>query len=95
MTFTHLHVSSAFSVHHGTRAPAELVTMAAAHGAAAAAITDRDGLYGAVRHIRQCIESAVSPIVGVELQLDDATLDHAPSSVTVLASGQNDGTTSN
>ena len=91
MTFTHLHVSSAFSVHHGTRGPAELVTMAAAHGAASAAITDRDGLYGAVRHIRQCIDSAVSPIVGVELQLDDATPQQGPSSVTVLAHGLNDG----
>jgi error-prone DNA polymerase len=91
VTFTHLHVSSAFSVHHGTRSPAELVSMAAAHGADTAAITDRDGLYGAVRHIRQCIESAVSPVVGVELQLDDATPDRGPSSVTVLAHGNNAG----
>jgi error-prone DNA polymerase len=91
MTFTHLHVSSAFSVHHGTRGPGELVAMAAAQGATAAALTDRDGLYGAVRHIRQCIESALSPIVGVEVQLDDTTPDHGPSSVTVLSHGSNDG----
>jgi hypothetical protein len=44
--------------HHGTRGPGELVAMAAAQGASAAALTDRDGLYGAVRHIRQCIQSA-------------------------------------
>ncbi|MBF4634670.1 DNA polymerase III subunit alpha [Agreia pratensis] len=91
MTFTHLHVASSFSVHHGTRGPAELVGRAAEAGARSAAITDRDGLYGAVRHIRQCIESAVNPIVGVELQLDDATPDARPSSVTVLAHGHNDG----
>ncbi|MDN4639913.1 hypothetical protein QCD70_06635 [Agreia sp. PsM10] len=70
MTFTHVHVSSAFSVHHGTRSPAKLVTMAAAHSATSAAITHRNGPHEAVRRIRQCIESAASPIV--EVQVDDA-----------------------
>ncbi|KJC65733.1 hypothetical protein TZ00_02850 [Agreia bicolorata] len=84
-------MASSFSVHHGTGGPAELVDLAAAAGAQSAAITDRDGLYGAVRHIRQCIDSAVNPIVGVELQVDDATTDARSSSITVLAHGRNDG----
>ncbi|RRJ87895.1 DNA polymerase III subunit alpha [Gulosibacter macacae] len=68
--FPHLHVASAFSTHHGTSAPEALVARAAEWGAEAAAITDRDGLYGAVRHIRACIAAGVAPVVGVDLALE-------------------------
>lgn len=67
--FPHLHVASAHSTHHGTASPEALVTQVAQWGAEVAAITDRDGLYGAVRHIRACIEHGVQPIVGVDLAL--------------------------
>lgn len=67
--FTHLHVASAFSAHHGTAWPEQLVAAAAEAGAPAAAITDRDALSGAVRHIRACIEHGIAPIVGVDLSL--------------------------
>ena len=97
-SFTHLHVASAFSAHHGTASPERLVTAAAESGATAAAITDRGGLYGAVRHIRACLQAGIAPIVGVELTLgpdSDSTGANAPSPaderVTVLAHGQLDG----
>ncbi|GGA74876.1 DNA-directed DNA polymerase [Pseudoclavibacter endophyticus] len=69
MAFVHLHVASAFSSHHGTAWPEALVAAAAESGAPAAAITDRDGLSGAVRHIRACIAAGIAPIVGVDLAL--------------------------
>ncbi|WP_241209153.1 PHP domain-containing protein [Gulosibacter massiliensis] len=65
----HLHVASAHSNHHGTNTPEQLVARAASWGAPAAALTDRDGLYGAVRHIRACIAAGIAPIVGVDLAL--------------------------
>ncbi len=46
--FVHLHVASGYSLRHGTNHPAELVARAAEHGMTALALTDRDGLYGAV-----------------------------------------------
>ena len=46
MSFTHLHVSTAFSAHYGVSWPDELAAAAAADGATALACTDRDGLYG-------------------------------------------------
>lgn len=67
--FTHLHVASAFSAHYGTARPEELVAQAAAAGAEVAAITDRDGLYGAIRHVRACIAAEIAPVVGVDLAL--------------------------
>ncbi|RIJ60024.1 PHP domain-containing protein, partial [Clavibacter phaseoli] len=83
MSFTHLHVASAFSAHFGTSAPEALVDRVASEGAPAAAITDRDGLYGAVRHIRRSLAQGVSPVVGAELGL---TGEH-PGRITVLAHG--------
>jgi error-prone DNA polymerase len=68
--FVHLHVASAFSAHHGTTRPEELVRAAAEMGTSAAALTDRDGLYGAVRHIRACLEAGISAIVGVDLRIE-------------------------
>src|SRR5690625_3581800 len=50
--FTHLNVASAFSAHYGTARPETLVAAGQASGAHAAAITDRDGIYGAVRDSR-------------------------------------------
>ncbi|GAA4832439.1 DNA polymerase III subunit alpha [Garicola koreensis] len=91
--FTHLNVASAFSAHYGTARPEALVAAAQASGAQAAAITDRDGIYGAVRHIRSCREAGLSPIVGVNLQVKDAgpASEVAVSEVTVLAHGHNAG----
>lgn len=90
-SFTHLHVATAYSAHHGTRTPEELVTAAAETGVTAAAITDRDGLYGAIRHVRACIAAGLHAIVGVELLAMDKHAADAAHTITVLAHGANDG----
>jgi error-prone DNA polymerase len=86
--FTHLHVASACSPHHGTARPDEIVQAAAAQGATALALTDRDGLYGAVRHIDACLQAGLAPLVGVDLQVVEGT---ATSDLTVLAHGHDQG----
>ncbi|MDO5617611.1 DNA polymerase III subunit alpha [Kocuria sp.] len=88
-SFTHLHVASAFTAHHGTARPEALVTAAVGAGADAAAITDHDGIYGAIRHVRACLAAGIDPIVGANLQIRDR--DGALSTVTVLAHGHNHG----
>ena len=65
--FTHLHVASAFSAHYGVSWPEDLAAAAAADGASALACTDRDGLYGAVKHLAACGGVGLDPIVGVDL----------------------------
>ena len=93
MRFTHLHVASMFSSRHGTATPEALVEAAASHGATAAAITDRDGLYGAVRHIRACMAAGIDPIVGAELlvRVPDEGGGAAEHDITVLAHGRTGG----
>jgi len=89
--FTHLRVASAFSAHHGTARPEAIVAAAAAHGASHAAITDRDGLYGAIRHIRACLSAHISPIVGVNIALSGEADITESTRITVLAHGKNQG----
>ncbi len=72
-SFVHLHVASGYSMRHGTAMPQQLVERAAAWGQPALALTDRDGLYGAVKFVRACMESGVAPILGVDLALGPDT----------------------
>src|SRR5215469_4582132 len=51
----------------GTASPAALVARAAELGMPALALTDRDGLYGAFKHVQACVEAGVKPILGAEL----------------------------
>ena len=68
--FTHLHVRSGFSYGFGVATPEELVE-AAATGMDALALTDRDGLYGVPRFLEAAGETGVSPIVGVEVSMEE------------------------
>ena len=65
--FAHLHVASGFSLRYGASTPATLVERAAAQGQPALALTDRDGLYGAVRFVQACDEAGIAPVLGVDL----------------------------
>ena len=65
--FVHLHVASGFSLRYGASSPATLVARAAATGQRALALTDRDGLYGAIRFVQACDEAGVAPVLGVDL----------------------------
>ena len=65
--FAHLHCHSYYSFLRGTASPAEIAARAAEMGMEAAALTDRDGIYGAVEFYQACREAGVKPILGVEL----------------------------
>ncbi|WP_222193534.1 DNA polymerase III subunit alpha [Modestobacter italicus] len=68
--FVHLHVASGYSMRHGANHPADLVTRAADHGMGALALTDRDGLYGAVKFALACRSADIRPLFGVDLAVD-------------------------
>ncbi len=67
--FVHLRTVSSFSLRHGVSAPDALVNQAAELGQRAIALTDRDGLYGAVRFAQACREAGVGCILGVDLSV--------------------------
>jgi error-prone DNA polymerase len=70
MTFTHLHVASGYSLRYGASTPAQLVETAAGLGLHTLALTDRDGLYGAVKFALACKTAKVSPVLGVDLAVE-------------------------
>ena len=67
--FIHLHVASSYSLRYGTASPRALVERVASDGASALALTDRDGLYGAYKHVEACKAAGIAPILGADLAL--------------------------
>ncbi len=70
MTFTHLHVASGYSMRYGVSTPADLVEAAAGFGMPGLALTDRDGLYGAVKFTTACRRAGIVPVLGVNLAVE-------------------------
>ena len=70
MSFVHLHVHTNFSLGDGAGRIDELVDAARKSGMPALAVTDHDGLYGAVRFYQACKAAGIKPIVGVEISVD-------------------------
>ena len=69
--FTHLHLASGYSFKYGTTLPEKIVEGAANFGMDAVALTDRDGLAGAIRFARSCIDYSIAPIIGVDFQFEE------------------------
>jgi error-prone DNA polymerase len=65
--FTHLHVASGYSLRYGASHPQALVARAAEQEMDTLALTDRDGVYGAVKFARACYAAGIRPLLGVEL----------------------------
>jgi len=65
--FTHLHLSSGYSFKYGTAQPDALVARAAENGMGAIALTDRDGMAGAITFAQSCEAYGITPILGVNL----------------------------
>ncbi len=65
--FVHLHVASGYSLRHGASHPHVLVERAAEHGMTALALTDRDGVYGAVKFVTAAARAGLRPLLGVDL----------------------------
>jgi error-prone DNA polymerase len=82
--FVHLHVASGYSLRHGAAHPHVLVDRAAEHGMDTLALTDRDGLYGAVKFAQACARAGIRPVFGVDLAVAPVPLagDPAPGQVT-------------
>ena len=71
--FVHLNCHSNFSLLFGGSSIEELVSRCAELEMEALALTDRDGLYGAVRFHEAAQEAGVKPIVGCDLEVGDGT----------------------
>ncbi|MCX6424247.1 MAG: PHP domain-containing protein, partial [Actinobacteria bacterium] len=71
--FAHLQVASSFSLQYGTATPAALAQYAAEFGHDIVGLTDRNGVYGAVRWVQACQRVGISSVLGVDLVVDLAS----------------------
>ncbi|HEV3155148.1 MAG TPA: PHP domain-containing protein, partial [Candidatus Baltobacteraceae bacterium] len=71
LRYAELHCCSNFTFLEGGSHPEELVETAAQLGLYAIALTDRDGLYGAVRFAKAAADVKIPGIVGAELNFED------------------------
>ena len=72
--YVELHCHSNFSFLDGGSHPAELAMRAAELEMPALAITDRGGVYGAVKFLQACRKVGVKPLIGAALEVDGAEL---------------------
>jgi error-prone DNA polymerase len=82
MSFIHLNVASGYSLKYGTTHPHDLVQRAAEFEMPALALTDRDGLAGAIRFTQSCVDYGIAPIIGVNCAID---LGDSKGRITLLA----------
>src|SRR5215207_6501065 len=78
MSYVELHCHSAFSFLDGASSPDELVAVAADQGHEAIAITDHDGVWGAMEFAQAAKPLGVRPIVGTELTVTNRSTSHEP-----------------
>ena len=71
MAYVELHCHSAFSFLDGASHPVELANAAAMQGHEALALTDHDGLHGAMEMAQALTALGIRPITGAEVTLDD------------------------
>jgi error-prone DNA polymerase len=70
VAYVELHCHSNFSFLDGASPPEELARRASALGYPALALTDHDGLYGAVRFHQAARDYGIDPIIGAEVTLE-------------------------
>src|SRR5512144_2403658 len=70
--FVHLHVASGYSLRYGASSPGAMVARAAD-----LALTDRDGVYGAVKFVQACAAAGIRPLLGVDLAVAPTATDPA------------------
>src|SRR3954467_14758176 len=73
MPYVELHLHSCYSFLDGASHPVEMAGAARRLGHAALALTDHDGLHGAMEHAQACKALGIRPITGCEVTLDDGS----------------------
>ena len=71
MEMVHLHVHSQYSMQDGFCDLDDLVKQAAKFNMKAIALTDHDGLYGAVQFYKKAKSTGIKPIIGCEIRIKD------------------------
>jgi len=95
MDFVHLNCHSNFSLLFGGSPVEELVARCAEAGMDALALTDRDGLYGAVKFYEAASEAGIKAIIGCELTAEPDPAENCDDARRLILIARDDGGYSN
>jgi len=71
MEMVHLHVHSQYSMQDGLCSLDNLIKQATKFKMKAVALTDHDGLYGAIQFYKKAKKAGIKPIIGCEIRIKD------------------------
>ncbi|RXG64403.1 PHP domain-containing protein, partial [Candidatus Atribacteria bacterium 1244-E10-H5-B2] len=71
MEMVHLHVHSQYSMQDGLCSLDDLIRQATKFNMKAVALTDHDGLYGAIQFYKKAKSAGIKPIIGCEIRIKD------------------------
>jgi len=71
MDMVHLHVHSQYSMQDGLCSLDDLIKQATKFNMKAVALTDHDGLYGAIQFYKKAKSAGIKPIIGCEIRIKD------------------------
>ena len=77
--FVHLHIHSEYSILDGSIKIKKLVKELAKQGATAAALTDHDGMHGALEFYLACQSEKINGIIGHEINVEPLYLENKKS----------------
>ena len=85
MDFTHLHLHSHYSLQDGLGSIDQIITSTQALNMKAVALTDHDGLYGAIEFYKKAVHAGIKPIIGCEIRLKGHYFNQRNSHLILLA----------
>mgnify|MGYP000452445651 CR=1 FL=1 len=71
MEMVHLHIHSQYSIQDGLCSLDDLIKQAIKFKMKAVALTDHDGLYGAIQFYKKAKKAGIKPIIGCEIRVKD------------------------
>lgn len=86
MSFTHLKSYSEFSISQGINTVKSLIKEAKNQGFTSLALTDRNGLFGAISFYKEARKNGIKPIIGLDATVEDAN--GVTGQLTILAKNQ-------
>lgn len=84
MNFIHLHLHSQYSLQDGLGSIDQIIERAQELKMKAIALTDHDGLYGAIEFYKKSLLAGIKPIIGCEIRIKSEYLSYHPTHLVLL-----------
>jgi len=89
MGFTHLHLHSQYSLQDGLGNIEQIINKVRELKMKAVALTDHDGMYGAIEFYKKSISARIKPILGCEIRVKSEFLPEQITHLVLLAQNNN------